>query len=146
MGLDDGIVRKTVRNFQYFGVVLNPKKMANEFKPTVGGKVSKADADKWMKDFDNQYRPDKKKDTKSVFFGRDIIEKILSDQTCTGISFFLALKDNATLGKKTINLVMIGTQLDGKLLNGIAASSSVMDDGDTTSNGGITCPDDCPTP
>lgn len=119
--------------------------MANEFKPTVGSKVSKEDADKWIEKFDKDFRKDKQKDTKSVFFGKDILLEILNTPGCSGISFFFSVKHNEAVGKDTMSLVMVGTREDGKLLNG-SADMTVTDGGGTTSDSGLSCPPSCPTP
>src|SRR5687768_13530364 len=86
--------------------------MANEFKPNVGAKVPKADAEKWIEKFDKE----RKKDTRSVFFGRDVILSILAEDTTAGISFFFARKEDSISKKDADTLVMVGTTEDGTLL------------------------------
>lgn len=87
--------------------------MANEFKPNVGGKVSKKEAMEWIEKYDKEMRKDKSKDTKSVFYGRDVLLRILSEDGSTGITFFLALKYNEALKKDTVQLVLVPTREDG---------------------------------
>lgn len=116
--------------------------MANEFKRTVGESVSKQDAESWIKKYDDEHRKDKGKDTRSVFYGRDLIEKILDQEGCTGISFFLASKHNDWAKKDQVQLVLVGTREDGQLLWGTEGK----DAGSTAGDNGLTCPPVCPTP
>lgn len=117
--------------------------MANEFKPTVGDKVPKADAEKWIDKFENE----RKKDSKSVFFGRDIIDAILSDIRATGISCFFARKFDEGQKKDVDTLVLVGTMEDGTLLwndpNASAAAKTLVG-GSQTYDGGYICPPYCP--
>jgi hypothetical protein len=116
--------------------------MANEFKPGVGGPVPKVDAQKWIKKYDDEHRPDKTKDTKSIFFGRDILLKLLEQKDCAGISFFLAKKHSDYAGKETVNLVLVGTREDGTLI----WPAEGKDGGSgTTADAGTLCPPYCPT-
>jgi hypothetical protein len=87
--------------------------MANEFKANVGGKVSKKEAMEWIEKYDKEMRKDKSKDTKSVFFGREILLRILSEEGSAGITFFFALKYNESVKKETVQLVMVPTREDG---------------------------------
>lgn len=108
--------------------------MANEFKPSVGKQVSKADAKKWIEKFDKE----RKKDTKSVFFGRDAILATLSLPGCTGISFLFARKD-------VDDLVMVGTTEDGTLLWTDNPPKETLDStGSNTFDFATTCPPYCP--
>lgn len=117
--------------------------MANDFTPNVGSKIPKADALKWIDKFDKE----RKKDTKSVFFGREALEAILSDTSVTGISFFFARKNEN--GKDKDDLVMVGTRLDGSLAWTLPASARTSSDVDGDTSGvydkARTCPDYCPT-
>jgi hypothetical protein len=117
--------------------------MANGFKPDVGGPVPKDDAKKWIEKYDKDHRPDKNKDTKSIFFGRDILLQLLAQEGCAGISFFLASKHSEYAGKDTVNLVLVGTREDGTLM---WSSDGKDGDGGTTANGGAVCPPFCPIP
>ena len=117
--------------------------MANGFKPDVGGPVPKIDAQKWIEKYDNDHHPDKNKDTKSIFFGRDILLKLLAQDGCAGISFFLAKKHSDFAGKETVNLVLVGTKEDGTLL---WSSDGKDGDGGTTADNGSVCPPNCTTP
>ena len=87
--------------------------MAKNFKSNVGGKVSKAEAMEWIEKYDKEMRKDKSKDTKSIFYGRDMLLKILNEEGCAGITFFLALKHSEFAKKETINLVLVPTREDG---------------------------------
>ncbi|HZI25073.1 MAG TPA: hypothetical protein VFD46_08350 [Chryseolinea sp.] len=87
--------------------------MANEFKSNVGGKVSKDDAMKWIEKYDKEIRKDKSTDTRSVFYGRDVLLKILSEEGSAGITFFFALKPNEAFKKDTVQLVLVPTREDG---------------------------------
>jgi len=89
--------------------------MANQFKPTDGGRVSKTDAQKWIKKYDDE-RKDKMKDTKSVFYGKDVLQKIIDTPNAAGVSFFLCKKHDAYAGKETVNFVLIPTTAEGKLI------------------------------
>jgi hypothetical protein len=86
--------------------------MANEFSPTIGTPISKEEAEKWIDKFDKE----RKKDTKSVFYGRDAIEAILSDTRASGISFFFSRKTDEKLKKDSDDIIMVGTTEDGTLL------------------------------
>jgi hypothetical protein len=87
--------------------------MAKNFKSNVGGKVSKKDAMEWIEKYDKEMRKDKSKDTKSIFYGRDVLLRILSEEGSAGITFFLALKHNEFANKETVNLVLVPTREDG---------------------------------
>ena len=117
--------------------------MAKNFKPTEGSKVSKKDAQAWIDKFDSEMRPDKKKDAKSYFFGRDALLKLLSEEGSAGITFFFALKYNESVKKDTLNLVLVSTTEDGTLLWG--PDSLAKDGGGAgTYDNGTPCPPYCP--
>lgn len=114
--------------------------MANDFKPTAGGKVSKVDAEKWIAKYDKDRRKDKD-DTRAVFYGKDFLANIFKDHPqAAGISFFLADKPNNNNGKDSVQLVLIPTTEDGKLLWNL---SDGKDGGETTYNAGVVCPPSC---
>jgi hypothetical protein len=116
--------------------------MANEFKPTVGNSVPRSEADIWIADYDKEHRREKDKDTKSVFYGKDILLELLGQEGCTGISFFLASKHSVYANKKTVQLVLVGTKEDGTLLWG---ANTGKGDGDTGPvDNGLQCPPTCP--
>jgi hypothetical protein len=117
--------------------------MANEFKPTTGHAVTKNEALEWIEKYDRIHRKEKDKDTKSLFYGRDILQRLLAQEGVAGISFFLALKPNDYAKKDTIQLVLVGTKEDGTLL---WPSDGAGKDGDggTAANAGLTCPPYCP--
>jgi hypothetical protein len=116
--------------------------MANNFDPHDGGKVLLSDAEKWMKKFDDEDRPDKEKDTQSVFFGKEFLKSILETKDCAGISFFLAKKYSDHSKKNVLNLVLIPRTADGKLIYSYTAEgkdASVPRVWDT----GKVCPPTC---
>jgi hypothetical protein len=124
--------------------------MANDFKPTVGGKVGKKEAEDWIAKYDREHRKEKDKDTKSVFFGRDVIEQILSTG-CAGISFFLALKPSEYAKKDVVALVMVPTREDGSLIwnstdggGGNGSATTLSSNGETAYDQGNPCPPYCP--
>jgi hypothetical protein len=90
--------------------------MANEFKANVGGKVSKKEAMEWIEKYDKEMRTDKEKDTRSVFYGRDVLLRILSEEGSTGITFFFAMKYNEAVKKETLQLVLVPTRDDGTFI------------------------------
>lgn len=91
--------------------------MADTFDPKDGGKVPRADAEKWIKKFDDEDRKDKEKDTSSVFFGKEFLRSIFEEAPdCAGISFFLTKKHSDFSKKDVINLVLIPRKADGTLI------------------------------
>ena len=117
--------------------------MANEFKPNVGGKVSKKEAMEWIEKYDKEIK-DKSKDTKSIFYGRDVLLKILSIEGSAGITFFLGLKYNEAVGKDTVQLVLVPTREDGTLIWADDNSAAKVGDGMVAFDGGYGCPPYCP--
>jgi hypothetical protein len=118
--------------------------MANDFKKTVGSSITRAEADQMIDKYDHEMRKDKKKDVKSIFFGRDLIERILSQDGVTGISFFLGLKKDAWAQKDTTHLVLVGTREDGSLLwpeDGAGKDGG----GGVAGDAGLACPPTCPS-
>ncbi len=116
--------------------------MANEFKANVGGKVSKKEAMEWIEKYDREMRKDKSKDTKSVFYGRDILLRILSEEGSAGITFFLGLKYNEAVKKETVHLVLIPTREDGTFIwpeDGLARGG----DSGAAFDVGLPCPPYC---
>lgn len=117
--------------------------MANEFKTTVGGKVSKKDAQDWIAQYDQDHRRDKDKDVRSVFFGKEFLQQVLNTESCTGISFFFAKKDNPYAGKKDVALVLVPTKEDGTLIWPTLAEGK-DDPGEGAYDTGLNCPPYCP--
>lgn len=115
--------------------------MANDFKKNVGGPISKQEALKWI----DKYDKERKKDTKSVFFGKDVFDQIFQDPRATGISFFFARKND---GKKDADdLIMVPTTEDGTLLwtdNPPEANAKTLDSGSSTYDSAYLCPPYCP--
>ena len=118
--------------------------MGHEFKSNVGSRVSKKEAKAWIERYDKEMRKDKKKDTKSIFYGRDALLKMLSEEGSAGITFFFALKYNEVHKKEIVQLVMVPTKEDGKLIwpNDSAASKAVG--GAAAFDDGFPCPPYCP--
>jgi len=118
--------------------------MAKVFKSNVGSRVSKKDAKAWIEKYDKEMRKDKKNDTKSIFYGRDALLKILSEEGSAGITFFLALRYSEPLKKDIVQLVLVATQEDGKLIWPDDNTSSKQVGGAVAFDGGIPCPPYCP--
>jgi hypothetical protein len=119
--------------------------MANEFKPTVGSEVPKKDALAWIEKYDKEIRKDKAKDPKSIFFGKDVIDHILRQKDCAGISFFFGLKFSEHAKKDTVHLVMVGTKEDGSLIWQNSEGKDGGDGGSGTYDTGLPCPPYCPS-
>jgi hypothetical protein len=117
--------------------------MNNDFKPNDGGKVSRSNAEKWIKKYDDDHRKEKEKDTKSVFFGKDFLTTIMNTPGATGISFFFAKKYSDHAKKDVLDLVLVPTKEDGTLL---WPSSIEGKDGtdDMAYDSGKPCPPYCP--
>ncbi len=116
--------------------------MADQFKPTIGSRVSKTDAEKWIKKYDDERRKDKMKDTKSVFYGKDVLLEILQTPEASGISIFLSLKHSPHAGKETENFVLIPTKEDGTLI--WSETSGKDEAGSPAWDDGSVCPPNCP--
>lgn len=117
--------------------------MANEFKANVGSAMAKSEAQKWIDKYDKEVRREKDKDTKSIFYGREILEKLLAQPGCAGISFFLGLKYNDYAKKDTVQLVLVGTREDGTLMWSDSGEGKDGASG-TTADSGTSCPPYCP--
>lgn len=89
--------------------------MSSTFDPCAGGMVSRDEAEIWIKDFDNENRPDKDKDTISVFFGCEL-RKVIETEGAAGVTFFFVKKPNAEAKKNLMELVLVPRAADGKLL------------------------------
>jgi len=119
--------------------------MEKPFNPKAGGKVSKVEADKWIKKYDDDHRPDKGKDIRSVFYGKEFIEQIFRDAPkAAGISFIFGKKKNDHSGKDDIALVLVPTAEDGTLL---WPTSTEGKDGQELAayDRSVNCPPYCPT-
>jgi hypothetical protein len=84
----------------------------SDFNKNVGKPITKKEAEEWIEKFDKE----RKKDTRSVFYGRDAIEAILSDSRASGISFFFVRKYDKARKQDIDDIVMVGTMEDGTLL------------------------------
>lgn len=120
--------------------------MAKKFKPTQGTKVSKKEAMSWIEKYDEVMRKDKKTDTKSVFYGRDALLRLLSEEGAAGITFLFALKPDSTTKKETVQLVLVSTMEDGTLLwdEQKISSKDGSGGGAGTYDSGLPCPPYCP--
>lgn len=90
--------------------------MSNSFDPNTGGIISRTDAEAWIKNYDEENRQDKDRDTISVFFGRDFLKKVIETEGAAGVTFFFAKKPNAEAGKNLMDLVLVPRTADGELL------------------------------
>lgn len=119
--------------------------MAKEFKPSTGTKVTKKEAMSWIDKYDKEMRKDKDTDTKSVFFGRDALLKMLSEDGSSGITFFLALKRDEIFKKDTVHLVLVPTKEDGELIwpEDLSLADSTGDAA-VAYDVGLPCPPYCP--
>ena len=116
--------------------------MATPFDPNTGTPVSKADALAWIEKYDSERRLDKNVDTKSIFFGKDVLLKMLDGQGA-GITFFLGLKYSDLAKKDVVNLILVPTTEDGTLLwDAAGLSAKAADDG--AYDVGTPCPPYCP--
>lgn len=123
--------------------------MADEskFPPSAGSAISREQAREMIDKYDKEHRKDKDKDTKAVFYGRELIEKILNQSTeVTGITFFLGAKPSQWAKKDVVQLVLVGTTADGTLLWPVSGAGKDMSDGGTAGDDGISCPPTCPGP
>jgi len=124
--------------------------MAKKFKPNVGDRISKKEAMEWIEKYDKEMRKDKLKDTKSIFYGRDMLLRILSEEGSAGITVFFALRYNKDVKKETLQLVLVPTREDGTLIwsedAGPAkakAKNAIGTGGAVAFDGGIQCPPYC---
>jgi hypothetical protein len=123
--------------------------MAKDFKPNVGSKVSKKEAMEWIEKYDKDMRKDKMKDTRSIFYGRDMLLRILSEEGSAGITCFFALKYNEAVKKETLQLVLVPTREDGTHIwpdeKGPAKikAKDIKDGGAVAFDGGMHCPPYC---
>jgi hypothetical protein len=119
--------------------------MAKNFKPNVGTKVTKKQAKSWIEKYDKEMRKDKKTDTKSVFYGRDALLKLLSEDGSSGITFFFALRYNEAAKKDIVQLVLVPTKEDGELIwPEDATSKKIAGDRVAAYDEGLPCPPYCP--
>jgi hypothetical protein len=110
--------------------------MANEFKKNVGGPVPKEECEKWIAKFDKE----RKKDTTSVFIGKDAIDAIFTNPSVTGISIFFSRKTKD--GKDLDDVVLVGRTENGTLVWNGGGNATTMDTGSGTDNG-LACPPTC---
>ena len=116
--------------------------MANPFDPNTGSPVSKEEALGWIEKYDRELRPDKDIDTKSIFFGKDVLQKML-DGRAAGITFFLGLRYSEFAKKDVVNLILVPTADDGTLL-WAGANPGALPNADGAFDIGAPCPPYCP--
>ncbi|HTF16651.1 MAG TPA: hypothetical protein VK658_01190 [Chryseolinea sp.] len=117
--------------------------MQNPFDPSTGTEVTKSEAMAWIEKYDREMRKDKDADTKSIFFGKAVLEKMLEGRSA-GITFFLGLKYNEDVKKEVVNLVLVPTTSDGTLL-WASSSATALNDGESgAADFGTPCPPYCP--
>ena len=116
--------------------------MANDFKPTIGSKVSKSEAEKWIKKYDDDHRKEKKKDTKSVFYGKETFQKLIDTPHAAGVSVILCKKFSAHAGQDVVNFVLVPTKEDGTLIWSEVSGKDGEDD--KSFDDGLVCPPSCP--
>jgi hypothetical protein len=122
--------------------------MAKKFKPNVGNKISKKEAMEWIDKYDKEMRKDKLKDTRSIFYGREMLLRILSEEGSAGITCFFALKYNEDVKKETVQLVLVPTREDGTHIwpeDNLANTKSAIpkSGGAVAFDGGVQCPPYC---
>jgi len=119
--------------------------MPNSFKPSAGNEVPQSEAKAWIDKYDREMRKDKNADTKSIFFGKDVLAKLLQGKSA-GITFFLGLRYSEDVKKEVVNLIMVPTSEDGNLLwESPATSQTRADDGGYGAfDNGFPCPPYCP--
>ena len=115
--------------------------MADIFSSKDGGKVPKADAEKWIKKFDDD-RKDKMKDTRSVFFGKDFLQQVIDTPEIAGVSFFFAKKYSDFAGKDNLDLVLVPTKADGTFIWPTSTEGKDVP-GDSAYDSGKPCPPTC---
>ncbi len=116
--------------------------MAKPFSPEIGTEVSEAEAKKWIEKYDSQLK-DKGTDTRSVFFGRDILLNLLAQPGCSGISFMFAMKYSEYAKKEVVTLVLVGRTEDGRLLWPDDAAGKDATRSGMTVDSGTFCPPYC---
>ena len=116
--------------------------MQNPFDPSAGKEVAKSEAVAWIEKYDREMRRDKDTDTKSIFFGKDVLAKMLEGKSA-GITFFLGLKYSDDVKKEVVNLVLVPTSAEGTLLwEGTEASA--QNSAGSAFDFGVPCPPYCP--
>lgn len=96
------------------------------FNGTEGAPITLATAATWTANYRSTIAPT---ETRAHFFGRDILEKILTQEDCMGIRIYYALND---AGEKQLILVGADTQENDQTSGTIADFSNP-------------CPPFCPT-
>jgi hypothetical protein len=107
--------------------------MEYKFNGTEGKPIPQETAKQWSEN----YQKKNPGETKSHFFGRDIIEKILAEDGCMGIRIYYALDDN---GQK--QLLLVGADSEGNNL--LPSEKSSSGDPNTIADVSFPCPSFCP--
>ncbi|MEJ1236961.1 hypothetical protein WBG78_02465 [Chryseolinea sp. T2] len=116
--------------------------MPNEFNPKSGTGVSKEDAKGWIDKYDALYRKDKETDTKAIFFGKDVVAKLLVGKSA-GITIFLGVKYSDIVKKEVVNLILVPTTEDGTLLWDKTSTTALNDSDAGAYDVGTPCPPYC---
>jgi len=116
--------------------------MADPFNPDKGSGVSKEEAMAWIDKYDREMRKDKDTDTKSVFFGKDVLAKMIKGKSA-GISIFLGLRYNEDFKKDVVNLILVPTTEDGTLLWDATSATALESDDSGAFDFGLGCPPYC---
>jgi hypothetical protein len=116
--------------------------MANPFNPDKGSHISKEEAMAWIDKYDREMRKDKEKDTKSIFFGKDVLAKMLKGKSA-GISIFLGLRYSEFARKEVVNLILVPTTEDGSLLWEASSATALESDDSGAFDEGFPCPPYC---
>lgn len=116
--------------------------MSKPFDPNAGKEVSKSEAMTWIDKYDKEMRKDKDADTRSIFFGKDVLLKMLEGKSA-GISVFLGLKYSDDVKKEVVNLVLVPTTEDGTLMWGGVNASVQKDAPPASFDYGTPCPPYC---
>jgi hypothetical protein len=103
------------------------------FNGSEGKPIPLADARKWSE----AYQEKNPGSTKAHFFGRDIIEKILSEDGCMGVRIYYAIDDS---GSK--QLLLVGADAEGNNL--LPAESGPLGEGNIIADFSFPCPAFCP--
>jgi hypothetical protein len=110
--------------------------MSYKLSPSDGAPIEKVKADKWIKKYRDKH-PDKN-EIIARFYGKDIIEKIFSQEGCVGIRIYSAIGDSDEK-----QFLIVGAKEDGSNIwpsNGqtIVAQDAIIADASKP------CPPYCP--
>lgn len=112
--------------------------MEYTLSPDVGKPISKATADKWIKNHEEKH-PDKGS-IRAHFFGSDIINQVLSQDKCVGMRIYYATNDE---GVK--QLLLVGAREDGTNIWPDGNEDTENATGGLIVDASTTCPPFCPS-